>query len=89
MPLENSQSEPLPTFRARGHTTPEGVLNLSIPVGFSDVDVSVIVQVKPVQPANDVDENGWPLGYFDRVPGSMPDLERGPQGEFEDRLPLG
>lgn len=36
----------------------------------------------------EVDENGWPIGYFDRVPGSMPELKRWPQGEFEERLTL-
>lgn len=35
-----------------------------------------------------VDENGWPAGFFDRVAGSMPELRRGSQGEFEERLPL-
>ena len=39
-------------------------------------------------PVGAVDENGWPLGYFDRVAGLMPDLERAPQGEFERRMPL-
>jgi len=35
-----------------------------------------------------VDENGWPAGFFDRVAGSMPELRRRSQGEFEERLPL-
>jgi hypothetical protein len=28
-----------------------------------------------------VDENGWPVGFFDRIAGSMPELHRGSQGE--------
>jgi hypothetical protein len=77
------------SIETHGHTTPEGMLHLSIPVGLPDADVSVTLHVKPLQPSADVDENGWPHGYFDQVPGSMPDLERAPQGDFEQRLPLG
>jgi hypothetical protein len=77
-----------PTIETRGHTTPDGVLNLSVNVGLSDADVSVVMRVKPVKSAIDVDENGWPVGYFEQIAGSMPDLERGSQGEFEERLPL-
>jgi hypothetical protein len=32
--------------------------------------------------------HGWPEGFFERVAGSMPELRRGSQGEFEERLPL-
>ena len=35
-----------------------------------------------------LDKNGWPLGFFERVAGSMPALRRGTQGDFEERLPL-
>jgi len=44
--------------------------------------------VTPVAAGSGVDENGWPEGFFDRVAGSMPELRRGSQGEFEERLPL-
>jgi len=48
------------------------------------------VTVTPVPVAPDAaDENGWPVGFFERVAGSMPDLRRGSQGKFEERLPLG
>ena len=33
-------------------------------------------------------ESTWPVDYFDKLAGSMPDLERAPQGEFEERTPL-
>ena len=36
-----------------------------------------------------VDRNGWPDGFFDEVAGSMPELRRWQQGEFEAREPLG
>lgn len=76
------------TIETRGHTTPEGVLNLSVSVGLADADVSVVLRVTPLTPTAEVDENGWPKGFFDRVAGSMPDLERAPQGQFEERLAI-
>jgi len=76
------------SIEAHGHTTSDGVLNLSVNVGLADADVSVVVQVKPLTPAGEVDENGWPKGFFDRVAGSMPELRRAPQGQFEERLAI-
>ena len=33
-------------------------------------------------------ERGWPPGFFERTVGAIPDLERPPQGEYEEREPL-
>ena len=76
------------TIEARAHTTKDGRLNLSVDVDVADVDVVVVVTVTPVAGGSHVDENGWPEGFFDRVAGSMPELRRGSQGQFEERLPL-
>lgn len=75
-------------IETHGHTTADGTLNLSINVGVPDSDVTVILRVKPVSSPAAVDTNGWPLGFFDRVAGSMPELERSPQGQFEERQRL-
>ena len=64
------------------------MLTLSLATGSPDTDVAVVVQIRPLLPTAEVDAHGWPAGYFDRVVGSMPDLERAPQGQFEERLPL-
>jgi hypothetical protein len=77
------------TIETNGHTTSEGVLNLSLNVGVSNTDVAVVVRVRPMASAGEVDANGWPKGFFDRVAGSMPELRRPPQGHFEERSPLG
>jgi hypothetical protein len=69
------------------HTTRDGMLHLSLDVGVADADVTVTVRVKPMT-ATGVDANGWPIGFFEQVAGSIPELERAPQGRFEDRLPL-
>jgi hypothetical protein len=79
---------PSKTIETRAHTTKDGRLNLSVDVGVPDADVAVVVTVTPVAAGSGVDENGWPEGFFDRVAGSMPELRRGSQGEFEERLPL-
>ena len=76
------------TIETRGHTTKDGILNLSVKVGAADADVAVVVQVRALTLAEGVDANGWPTDFFERVAGSMPDLQRAPQGEFEDRLTL-
>jgi hypothetical protein len=56
-------------------------------VGVADADVAVIVQVRSRQNGA-MDKNGWPKGYFARVAGSMPELERAPQGDLPERPPL-
>ena len=76
------------TIETCGHTTRDGVLNLSVNVGVADADVAVVVQVRPLAPPGEVDANGWPSVFFDRVAGSMPELRRAPQGHFEERLAL-
>lgn len=76
------------TIETRGHTTRDGVLNLSVNVGVADVDVSVLVHVKALVAQGELDANGWPKGFFERIAGSMPELNRAPQGPFEQRLAL-
>lgn len=76
------------TIEARGHTTRDGMLNLSVDVGLADTDVAIVVQVRALPRAVDLDENGWPSNFFERVAGSMPELRRETQGEFEERLPF-
>lgn len=73
-------------IETRGHTDKDGTLNLTVKVGVVDTDVKVTVQVRTVNPPECVDTNGWTIDFFERVAGSMPDLQRAPQGEFENRL---
>jgi hypothetical protein len=74
------------TIETRGHTTKNGTLNLSIKIGAADADVAVIVQVRAVTPEDRVDAKGWPSDFFERVAGSMRDLQRPSQDTFEDRI---
>lgn len=75
-------------IETRGHTGRDGVLKLSLATGLPDAEVAVVVRVRPLPAEHEVDATGWPVGFFDRVVGSMPDLERAPQGTPEERLPL-
>ena len=82
---------PTAPIRTSGHTDSDGALNLEVQTGVPDSDVVLEIRVIPVakpRPSEAVDANGWPLGFLERFAGSMPQLERAPQGEFESRLPL-
>jgi hypothetical protein len=74
------------TIETRGHTSKDGTLSLTVKVSAADADVEVTVRVRAVSSSDSVDTNGWPIDFFERVAGSMPDLQRAPQGEFENRL---
>ena len=76
------------TIETRARTTKAGT-NLSIDADVADADVAVVVTATPESSVESpVDANEWPEGFLDRVAGSMLELCRGPQGDFEARLPL-
>ena len=67
-------------IEARAHTTLDGMLQLNMDLGVPDADVTVLVRVMPA-PSTRTDANGWPEGFFETIAGSMPGLERAPQGD--------
>ena len=75
-------------IETRGRTGHDGMLKLSVATGSPDTEVAVVVRIRLLAPTAEVDANGWPVGFFERVAGSMPDLERSPQGQFEVRSSL-
>ena len=72
------------TIQTRSHTKRDRWLNLIVNVGVEDFAVVVVVQVKPSTRKGSVDENGWPIGFFDQVVGSMPEVKSPPQGRLGD-----
>ena len=66
------------------HVGADGLLNLHIPVGVSNVDLDVVVVLHPVAPT------GWPAGYFEQTYGACADdpLIRDDEGAYEPREPL-
>lgn len=57
------------------HVNPDGLLQLQLPDELKDQDVTIIIQ--PQNP-------DW-LDVLHTTAGSIPDLERPPQGEYEVR----
>ena len=64
------------TIKTHGRTRGEGALNLTVHIGVPDADVVVILHVKALTSTEETDANGWPVGFFELVAGSMPDLRR-------------
>lgn len=77
----------------RSHIGSDGVLNLQIPVEMKDVDVEVVVTMRPLE-GSDLEAvaqaNGWPPGFFTNVIGGWKGdpLVREPQLEYETREEL-
>ena len=64
----------------------DGVLDLKVPVGITNSDVQVVVVFEVVTSAKKTPADlGWPPGFLEKFAGSIPDLERAPQGEYEVR----
>ena len=68
------------TFNLHSHVGPDGILHLDIPLDLVDADLEVLVTVQPLGlTAADI---------LARTAGSIPDLERPPQGDYDVREPL-
>lgn len=68
---------------------------ITIPLEFRNRHVEVIIfpldqSDEKIPNKSAIDENGWPIGFFEATFGSTPDLpERELQGEYELREELG
>ena len=62
---------------------PDGLLHLEMPASSANTEVEIVL-VWQQMPAGDIDDNGWPIGFFERTYGSMAD---DPMDEIE-QLPL-
>ncbi len=63
---------------------------ISIPEELQHHAVEVIIwPLDNAEAKKETDANGWPIGFFERTFGSIPDLpEREWQGDYEEREPL-
>ena len=65
---------------------------INIPKQFNGHAIEVIIwplDKSEVKQSVETDANGWPIGFFERTFGSIPDLpERESQGDYETRLEL-
>jgi hypothetical protein len=68
------------------------VVRLAIPVDDAARRYHVIVQIEPAASGTSTNEEGlaeWPAGFIDRTAGKwVGELERAPQGEYEQRESL-
>ena len=68
------------------------VIHISIPEELQHHPVEVIIRAlddSTNSKIKETDANGWPIGFFERTFGSIPDLpERESQGEYEERESL-
>lgn len=71
-------------LKVKAHVGTDGMLNLAIPIGATDVDCEVTIAVQ--QPLS---HDEW-LRFLDETYGSLSDdpIERLPQGEVEQRDPI-
>jgi hypothetical protein len=79
------------TIPAKTRTTEDGTLSLEVSTGIPDAEVDVLIVIETVRPGGNSSAPvaEWPKGYFELF-GSLREvnLERPPQGELQDRLPL-
>ena len=53
----------------------DGTLTISVPAAFRDIELDVGVVLQPVDETGSeaLDENGWPVGFFESTYGSLAD----------------
>ncbi len=68
------------------------IIHINIPEELQHQRVEVIIRAlddSTNSETKETDANGWPIGFFERTFGSIPDLaERESQGEYEERESL-
>lgn len=74
----------------RSHVGADGMLNLQIPVALRDVEVEVVLTMRPVDKSELetlAQANGWPPGFFTNVVGGWQGdpPTREPEGDYEVR----
>jgi hypothetical protein len=82
------------TITLRSQVGPDGILHLDIPVDMENTtstDLEVTVTIRAISSGlerNSGVELGWPEGFLVETAGSIPDLERPPQGDYDLREAL-
>lgn len=86
----------MPVLHYTARTDSAGIIRLEIPAGgVGEYELEVVVNRSPGQNGAETqstpEQRGWPPGWFEATAGSIQDpaFERGDQGEFELREPLG
>jgi hypothetical protein len=66
------------TFLLKRRVGQDGMLTIPIPDALRDKELEVLVVLQPVTTSDEaeiekLDENGWPLGFFEETYGSLAD----------------
>ncbi len=74
------------TIKLKTHVGDDGLLKLELPTGVTNRELEVLVVMQPLED-EEVDDLGWPIGYFEETYGSMAHepMQRGDQGEYKVR----
>ncbi len=59
-------------IRLKSHVGDDGVLKLNLPTRFRNYRMDVLVVMQPLE-EEEVDEMGWPIGFFEETYGSLAD----------------
>jgi hypothetical protein len=77
------------TFEMVEHADADKMLRLAIPVDEANRSYHLVVLVEPASDEFKPPMRAWPPGFFEATAGKwVGDLERPPQGQFENREPL-
>ncbi len=81
------------SIKLRFRVGSDGILHLEVPVGVRDKELEVMVIFQAIEsdsPLKTPENSGWMPGFFEEVIGGWAGepLERGQQGEFENREQL-
>lgn len=77
----------LRTLEFRQHPDADGILRLQVPVDAVDQRYRVIILIEPESAADS--QRPWSAGFFEKTCGQWQgELERAPQGEYEQRESL-
>lgn len=60
------------TIKLEAQIQDDGLLKLELPTGMANRKLEVLIVLHPVE-ESEVDELGWPTGFFDRTYGALAD----------------
>lgn len=60
------------TIKLQAQVDDDGLLKLELPTGMANRKLEVLIVMQPLEEA-EVDDLGWPIGFFDRTYGALAD----------------
>jgi hypothetical protein len=69
------------TVKVTTKVSEDGKLTLTVPEAFKGMEVNVTLEIEKKKPDVPRDKNGWPIGFWEELYGSIsdPKFERPPQ----------